>query len=92
MKRSLFFWMMGLWVTMIPAISAEDPLSSVHTSLKDQAFVVETDETSDSESLERISGHYDLGFSLPEQSYDSEDHYRPGPFGRAEAADRDQRY
>ena len=69
-----------------------DPLAAAHRSLKDETFVVETDDTSVSDSLNRISGNIDLGFSAPEQSYDSTDHYRPGPFGRADQQDQSQRY
>ena len=74
------------------AFAVEDPLKSVRSSMKDQVFVVESDDDSESESLNRISGQFDLGFSLPEQSFESSDHYRPGPFGREEAADKSQRY
>ena len=92
MKKT-FFCFLGLLLSCSAAFcSDQDPLS-MHRSLKDEAFVVETDENSVSDSLNRISCNIDLGFSAPEQSYDSSDHYRPGPFGRAEAADpRDQTY
>ena len=51
--------------------------------LKDAMFVVSTDERSAAESLERISGDYDIGFSLPTQSYKSSSHYVPAsPFVR----------
>lgn len=51
-------------------------------------FVVETDEESASESLERISGEYDLGFASPSQTYDSPSHYTPGPTGRQKAVEQ----
>ena len=51
--------------------------------------VVETDEETAFESLERISGgRYDLGFSAPSQSFESTDHYAPGPMARQKAFDQ----
>lgn len=50
-----------------------------------RTFVVETDEHTAAESLDRISGQVDLGFSSPEQAFKSPDHYQPGPFSREKA-------
>ena len=51
--------------------------------------VVQTDEETAFESLERISGgKYDLGFSAPSQSFESTDHYAPGPMARQKAFDQ----
>ena len=75
-----------------PAFCEEDSLADTHKSLKEEAFVVETDDSSVSDSLNRISGNIDLGFSTPEQSYNSADHTRAGPFGRAEQQDQSQSY
>ena len=86
--RKIIFCLLGILYTGAWGFGADDPLQDVHGSLKDQAFVVETDENSQSESLNRISGQYDLGFTLPEQSYESSSHYRPGPFGREESKDK----
>ena len=92
MKKILLFSFSILYFCA-SAFSEDDPLQDVHKSLKDQAFVVETDEDSVSDSLDRISGQIDLGFSDPEQSYQSAGHYRPGPFGRQEISEkRDQSY
>ena len=74
------------------ALCDEDVPSDTPKNLKDESFVVETDETSVSDSLNRISGKIDLGFATPEQTYTSEDHYRAGPFGRAEQQDKSQSY
>ncbi len=52
-------------------------------------FVYETDTQSAADSLNRISGEIDTGFSTGSQSYESDSHYRPGPFGRDSLADRD---
>ena len=90
--KKIIFYVFGLLCFCAPVFGVDDPLESVHKSLKDQVFVVETDENSESESLNRISGRIDLGFSLPDQSYNSPDHYRPGPFGREEAIDKSQSY
>ena len=51
-------------------------------------FVVETDSESASESLERISGQIDLGFSAPSDSFESSDQYKPGPFGRQDSTEK----
>lgn len=48
-----------------------------------RSFVVETDEQSASESLDRISGKFDLGFAMPYQTYESEHQQGSGPFGAA---------
>ena len=90
--KKVFFGLLGLAVFCGPVIAAEDPLSGASKSLKDQIFIVDSDENSESESLNRISGEYDLGFSSSEQSFESTDHYRPGPFGRADAYDTSQSY
>ena len=92
MKKTLFFMLVVFCSGTFAHAAEDDPLASVHKSLKDQAFVVESGDDSESESLNRISGQFDLGFSLPEQSFESSDHYRPGPFGREQAADKNQRY
>ncbi len=54
-------------------------LSLASQSLKDSVVVYETDENTAEDSLERISGHYDLGFSMPSQSYKAESR-KKGPF------------
>ncbi len=86
--RRIFFGLLGILCFSVDAYAAEEPLQNVNKSLKDQEFVVETDESSESESLNRVSGHYDLGFASPDQSYESSSHYRPGPFGREELKDK----
>ena len=53
-----------------------------------RVFVVETDAESAAASLDRISGDIDLGFSAPDQTFHSLDHYSPGPFGRQQQADK----
>ena len=51
---------------------------------EDDRFIVETDEETATESLNRISGKYDLGRSAPSQSYKMDDQYHAGAFGRKE--------
>ena len=48
--------------------------------LKAGSFIVETDEDSATDSLNRIAGDIDLGFTSEDQEYKSPDHYQPGPF------------
>ena len=59
-------------------------------SLMDSAFVLETDQESASESLERISGKIDMGFSAPENSYRSEEHPGAGPFAKQKSEEAKQ--
>ena len=54
-------------------------------SLMNNGFVFETNDESASESLERVSGKIDMGFSAPENSYKSGDQYAPGPFSKEKA-------
>lgn len=85
MKKSILF---VLLLISFPAFAEEaDPLESIHRSLMDEAFVVETSDEDMSESLNRISGNIDLGFTSIDQTYQSEHHYKAGPFGQAEAMD-----
>ena len=65
----------------------QDPASQQSSRLADQSFVVESSDTDLDDSLNRISGNIDLGFSSPDQSYQSEDQTKAGPFGRQELSD-----
>jgi len=62
-------------------------VADVHRSLRDEVFVVETSDEDISESLNRVSGNIDLGFTSEDQTYRSEHHYKAGPFGQADAMD-----
>lgn len=53
--------------------------------LRDTLFSVSSDELDPADSLNRISGKIDLGFTNPSQSYESPGHYSPGPFSREKA-------
>ena len=59
--------------------AAKDPFADTGR----RVFVVETDEQSANESLDRISGQFDLGFAMPYQTYESENQRGSGPFGAA---------
>ena|SRR3989338_7650230 len=48
-------------------------------------YTLETDETMASDSLNRISGNLDLGFSPPENTFRSPNHYGAGPVAKERA-------
>jgi hypothetical protein len=70
----------------VPAFPEDKPAPDVSGARR--LFVVETDAESATDSLNRISGQIDTGFLPTGDSFESEDHYRPGPFGRQEAVER----
>jgi hypothetical protein len=73
------------------SVHAEDKdVLGVRRSLMDEVYVVETDEASSADALDRISGDIDLGFSLPEQSYESEGHSKASPFARQTTFDNSE--
>ena len=59
-------------------------------SLMNSGFVMETDDQSSAESLERISGKIDMGFSSPENSYKTEERPGAGPFAKEKAEEKKQ--
>ena len=67
--------------------TGQSPLRATQKSLKDEAFVVETDDESTTDALNRVSGDIDLGFATPDQTYKSENQTKAGPFARQEVAD-----
>ncbi len=71
MIKRLFF------ILFLSAAFSSLPCQAV--SLKESLFVVETDEDSARQSLDRISGQIDMGFSRPEQTYESENHTKIDP-------------
>ena len=54
-------------------------------SLKEDLFSVSTEEMDSSDSLNRIAGKYDTGFSSAEQSYKAKDRAGAGPFAHEKA-------
>ena len=87
MKKILFFTVAAFFFSA-HVRAAEDLAEGARHSLKEHKFMIETDKDTGSDSLNRISGEYETGFSATEQSFDSPDHYRPGPFGREEVMDK----
>ena len=50
--------------------------------------VVETDEEMGAESLNRIAGKVDTGFAPRDKTYESPNHYKPGPQGHEKAMEK----
>ena len=59
-------------------------------SLINSTFVLQTDQESAAESLERISGKVDMGFSAPEDTYKTEERPGAGPFAKEKAEEKKQ--
>ncbi len=77
-------------LTMFPAATsfgAEELLSPYSGSLKDSLYVVDSSELDPNESLNRVSGNIDRGFSGSDSSYQSASHYLSGPFGQQDNRD-----
>ena len=53
--------------------------------LKEDVFSVSTQDLDSSDSLNRIAGNYDTGYSSPEQSYKPKEHAGAGPFAHERA-------
>ena len=64
------------------SFGADDPLSPYTGSLRDSLYVVDSSELDPNESLNRVSGNIDRGFSGSDSSYQSASHYLAGPFGQ----------
>ncbi|GEM_PF-5285172 len=62
-----------------------DASTAPKESLMNTAFVLETNDETAAESLERISGKVDMGFSAPENTYQSEERPGAGPFAKEKA-------
>ena len=90
--KKIFFLVFAMCTFASSLFAEDDPFASVHKSLKDQSFVVETDDASGTESLNRIAGDIDLGFTTPDQEYHSESHGRSGPFSYEKEQDTRQTY
>ena len=88
MKKTPFLILIVFLLSVTALAAVGDPPEKKRKDLKDSKYVVETGPDDDSDSLNRISGRYDPGFSAPEQSFSSSHNYRPGPFGREEAKDK----
>ena len=91
MKKQAVLVLLSL--TLVSAAAYADPALSLESKPEEKSssaphgrrlFVVETDSESASESLNRIAGEIDNGFLQPESEFESEDHYRSGPFAMQE--------
>ena len=86
--KKIFFFTFTAYVFCAPAFAYDDPFADTRKSLKDEAFVFETGDDSSQESLNRISGQIDRGYTLPEQEYRSSDQSPAGPFRTQESKDK----
>ncbi len=60
--------------------------NSPKKELKTDPFSVSTEDFDDADSLNRVAGIYDRGYSSPEQSFRAKDHMAgAGPFAREKA-------
>jgi hypothetical protein len=102
--RNRIFWIIFVPIVFASSYARADekprPVSDESTVLLKPApvapparttlFVVETDEQSAVESLNRVAGEIDKGFvySDDDSSYKSDNQTRPSPFARQEQQDR----
>lgn len=87
MKKIILFF--SLFAVAAP-VAAEDRIPSelrapaqekpARKLFEEDSFSVSSDELDPSESLNRVAGEIDLGFSKPEQQFKSEE--QPGPLSR----------
>ena len=77
-------------VSTQPERTKLDASDNLKKSLMNSTFVFETDQESAAESLERISGKIDMGFSAPEDTYKTEERPGAGPFAKEKAEEKKQ--
>ena len=82
MKNKMIALVAALFCLSAGGRAAESgrPSEDAPKSLTDEIFTVETSEDDASESLDRISGNIDRGFSSKEYTYKSPHHGKAGPF------------
>ena len=66
------------------------PAMSSKAVTRYRTYVLETNDTMARESLNRVSGNIDLGFSAPENSFKSVDQEGVGPFAKEKAETKKQ--
>ncbi|MBI4353306.1 MAG: hypothetical protein HY593_05205 [Candidatus Omnitrophica bacterium] len=71
----LFFMVWSLGCSLA-ALAAEETTTAYS---QHKLFELETDEDSGAESLERVSGSYDRGYSSTDQTYESSHHSQTRP-------------
>lgn len=91
-NKTLFITLIAVPLLQIQPLLAstekDGKLSSPQDSFSlfdEPLYTYETDEEDASESLNRISGHIDTGFSSSDDSYQSKNHYSGGPQGLEKA-------
>ena len=101
-KRALFLtnltvYIMAYLCVFTQPLSAKEGVSAENNSkdnskksMANSGFVIETNEHMAAESLERISGKIDRGFSDPENTFKSDDHYGVGPFAKERVEEKKQ--
>jgi hypothetical protein len=77
-QRTLWIFLATLLVSFA---SHADETEDAKEHLRKKIFVVETDEQSSVDSLNRVSGSYDRGFAPLNATYQSASHQRSGPLG-----------
>ena len=82
MRRFLFLFLLSSLASVAQAQASQQ-------NLKDTVYAIETDDESARDSLDRISGHIDTGFSSQDESYLSEDHYGVGPFAKQKSEEKE---
>ena len=65
--------------------SAKDNEVVPKKTLKEDIFSVSSDDVSSADSLNRIAGDIDRGYSDPMQTYDAKEHHGAGPFAHEKA-------
>ena len=68
-----------------PKIDPKLVVAEPKKSLKEDIFSVSTQDMDSSDSLNRIAGKYDTGFSSAEQSYVAKEHAGAGPLAHEKA-------
>ncbi len=64
----------------------KDAFSEKRKMLKEDVFSVSSEDLDPAESLNRVAGNRDRGYSSPEQSFKSIEQSAPGPTGREKSA------
>ncbi len=98
MKKIVYLALFFIGTVAISAFAADAPVISkelvpqeTKKNLKEDVFSVSSEDLNSSDSLNRVAGNYDTGYSSPEQSFHSADHGPAGPFAREKAEMSDKK-
>jgi hypothetical protein len=80
-----FFIQPHLFAATTKDVTGTEADQNLNKKLTGSDYVLETDQAMASDSLNRISGNIDMGFSAPENTFKSPDHYGAGPFAKEKA-------